>query len=280
MKKYLIKRLVGTIPVLIGVTVLCFILMTVSGKDPAMAAALRSNSAGNTVLVESLREEMGLDKPLPIRYLLWLKGLLTGDLGRSAVTYHNISDDIITLFPVTFRLVIMAMGWLIIIVIPVSMLCARFHNKLFDHIVRVLSIGGICLPVFWLGFMLLLLFAVKMPIFSVVPKSGITIARAILKNAPIIILDEATAYTDAENEELITNALNELTKGRTVIMIAHRLGTIADADNIVVLDGGRVSANGTHNELMNKSSIYSRLWQMSLEAGNWNIAVKEGSIFQ
>ena len=60
-------------------------------------------------------------------------------------------------------------------------------------------------------------------------------------------------------------------------MIAHRLGTIADADNIVVLDGGRVSANGTHNELMNKSSIYSRLWQMSLEAGNWNIAVKEGS---
>ncbi len=174
MKKYLIKRLVGTIPVLIGVTVLCFILMTVSGKDPAMAAALRSNSAGNTVLVESLREEMGLDKPLPIRYLLWLKGLLTGDLGRSAVTYHNISDDIITLFPVTFRLVIMAMGWLIIIVIPVSMLCARFHNKLFDHIVRVLSIGGICLPVFWLGFMLLLLFAVKMPIFNVVPKSGIS----------------------------------------------------------------------------------------------------------
>lgn len=179
MKKYLIKRLVGTIPVLIGVTVLCFILMTVSGKDPAMAAALRSNSAGNTVLVESLREEMGLDKPLPIRYLLWLKGLLTGDLGRSAVTYHNISDDIITLFPVTFRLVIMAMGWLIIIVIPVSMLCARFHNKLFDHIVRVLSIGGICLPVFWLGFMLLLLFAVKMPIFSVVPKSGILLRQPV-----------------------------------------------------------------------------------------------------
>lgn len=108
-------------------------------------------------------------------------------------------------------------------------------------------------------------------------RQRITIARAILKNAPIIILDEATAYTDAENEELITNALNELTKGRTVIMIAHRLGTIADADNIVVLDGGRVSANGTHNELMEKSSIYNKLWKMSLEAGNWNIAVKEGA---
>ena len=108
-------------------------------------------------------------------------------------------------------------------------------------------------------------------------RQRITIARAILKNAPIIILDEATAYTDAENEELITNALNELTKGRTVIMIAHRLGTIADADNIVVLDSGRVSANGTHDELMENSSIYRRLWQMSLEAGSWNIAVKKGA---
>lgn len=108
-------------------------------------------------------------------------------------------------------------------------------------------------------------------------RQRITIARAILKNAPIIILDEATAYTDAENEELITNALNELTKGRTVIMIAHRLGTIADADNIVVLESGRVSANGTHDELMESSSIYRRLWQMSLEAGSWNIAVKEGA---
>lgn len=108
-------------------------------------------------------------------------------------------------------------------------------------------------------------------------RQRITIARAILKNAPIIILDEATAYTDAENEELITNALNELTKGRTVIMIAHRLGTIADADNIVVLDKGKVSANGTHDELMESSGIYRRLWQMSLEAGSWNIAVKEGA---
>ena len=174
LKKYLIKRLAGTIPVLVGVTVLCFILMTISGKDPAMAAAIRSNSAGDTAFVDSLREEMGLDKPLPIRYFLWLKGLLTGDMGKSVVTYRSITDDIKSLFPVTFRLVIMAMGWMVIIVFPVSMLCARFHNKLFDHIVRVLTIGGICLPVFWLGFMLLLLFAVKLPIFSVVPKAGIS----------------------------------------------------------------------------------------------------------
>ena len=173
MKKYLIKRLAGTIHVIIGVTVLCFILMTASGKDPALAVAMRSNSAGDTALIASLREEMGLDEPLPARYFLWLKGLLTGDMGKSVVTYHSITDDIKSFFPVTFRLVIMAMGWMILIVFPISMLCARFHNKMFDHIVRLLNIGGICLPVFWLGFMLLLLFAVRLQIFSVAPKAGI-----------------------------------------------------------------------------------------------------------
>ena len=64
-----------------------------SGKDPALAAAIRSNSAGDTILVDSLREEMGLDKPLPTRYFLWLKGLLKGDMGKSVVTYHSITDD-------------------------------------------------------------------------------------------------------------------------------------------------------------------------------------------
>ena len=161
------------LPVLIGVTVLCFILMTASGKDPALAVVMRSNSAGDTALIASLREEMGLDEPLPARYFLWLKGLLTGDMGKSVVTYHSITDDIKSFFPVTFRLVIMAMGWMILIVFPISMLCARFHNKMFDHIVRLLTIGGICLPVFWLGFMLLLLFAVRLQIFSVAPRAGI-----------------------------------------------------------------------------------------------------------
>lgn len=98
MKKYLIKRIAGMLPVLIGVTVLCFILMTASGKDPALAVAMRSNSAGDTALIASLREEMGLDEPLPARYFLWLKGLLTGDMGKSVVTYHSITDDIKSFF--------------------------------------------------------------------------------------------------------------------------------------------------------------------------------------
>lgn len=105
-------------------------------------------------------------------------------------------------------------------------------------------------------------------------RQRITIARAILKNAPIIVLDEATAFTDAENENLIRKAISKLTEGKTVIVIAHRLSAIADSDNIIVLDKGKLSAQGTHSGLMKSSSIYKKLWDMSSQACKWSIDVK------
>ena len=87
-------------------------------------------------------------------------------------------------------------------------------------------------------------------------KQRISIARAMLKNAPVIILDEATAYTDPENEAELTKAIEELTKEKTIIMIAHRLKTVEHADNIVVIDGGKIVQQGKHNELMQQDGIY------------------------
>ncbi len=107
-------------------------------------------------------------------------------------------------------------------------------------------------------------------------RQRITIARAMLKNAPIIILDEATASIDPDNETQITKALAALTKGKTVITIAHRLKTIERADKIVVLENGFVSAVGDHMELMESSPLYRKLQEMSALSGQWNIAVKEG----
>ncbi len=107
-------------------------------------------------------------------------------------------------------------------------------------------------------------------------RQRITIARAMLKNAPIIILDEATASIDPDNETQITKALAALTKGKTVITIAHRLKTIERADKIVVLENGFVSAVGDHMELMESSPLYRKLQEMSTLSGQWNIAVKEG----
>lgn len=99
----------------------------------------------------------------------------------------------------------------------------------------------------------------------------IAIARAILKNAPIVILDEAMAFADAENEVLIRQAMSALLKGKTVLMIAHRLYSIKNADNIVVMDDGRVSEQGTHSQLMESGGLYAKLWNIQNETGNWQM---------
>ena len=105
----------------------------------------------------------------------------------------------------------------------------------------------------------------------------IALARAILKDAPIVVLDEATAFADPENEALIQKAFSALMKGRTVLMIAHRLSTVVGADRIVVLDRGRVAEQGTHEELVQAGGLYSRMWADYNRAVQWKIKKeKEG----
>ena len=99
----------------------------------------------------------------------------------------------------------------------------------------------------------------------------IVLARAILKNAPIIVLDEATAFADPENEHLIQQALKELTKGKTVLMIAHRLSSITDADNILVIDKGKIAEQGTHAKLLEKQGIYYNMWNEYQQSVRWTI---------
>lgn len=99
----------------------------------------------------------------------------------------------------------------------------------------------------------------------------IVLARAILKNAPIVVLDEATAFADPENEYLIQCALKELTRGKTVLMIAHRLSSITGADRILVVDKGRIAEQGTHTELVEKQGIYNRMWNEYRQSVCWTI---------
>ena len=91
-------------------------------------------------------------------------------------------------------------------------------------------------------------------------RQRIAIARAMLKNAPIVILDEATAYTDPENEAVIQASVAKLVQGKTLIVIAHRLSTIADADKIFVVENGKIVEEGTHEELLNKGKLYKTMW--------------------
>ena len=105
-------------------------------------------------------------------------------------------------------------------------------------------------------------------------KQRISIARAILKNAPVIILDEATASIDPENEHLIQHAISELTRGKTIITIAHRLATIQNADQILVVDDGRIAECGTHAELVQRNGLYKRFTQIREQAEGWRIAAE------
>lgn len=102
-------------------------------------------------------------------------------------------------------------------------------------------------------------------------RQRIALARAFLKNAPVIVLDEATAFADPENEHLMQAALRELTRGKTVITIAHRLTSVADADEILVIDNGRIAERGTHDTLLGMKGIYYNRWNEYCRAVNWTI---------
>ncbi len=102
-------------------------------------------------------------------------------------------------------------------------------------------------------------------------RQRITIARAILQNCPVVVLDEATAFADPENEAALIAALANLMQGRTVIIIAHRLSTIRDADQIVVLDRGRVAERGRHDDLVAANGVYARLWRNYEQAQGWTL---------
>lgn len=107
-------------------------------------------------------------------------------------------------------------------------------------------------------------------------RQRVALARAILKNAPVVILDEATAFADPENEEKMEKAISEVVKGKTLLVIAHRLASVQNADCIYVLDQGEIAGSGTHEELLETNAIYRRLWQISEDSAAWNVVGEGG----
>ena len=103
----------------------------------------------------------------------------------------------------------------------------------------------------------------------------IAIARAILKNSPVVLLDEATAFADPENEHLIQKSLRELSRGKTTLMIAHRLTTVQNVDRILVIDNGRIVEEGDHQALLKRNGIYKKMWEEYQSSISWKINSKE-----
>ncbi len=97
----------------------------------------------------------------------------------------------------------------------------------------------------------------------------LSLARAFLKNTPLMVLDEATAHLDVESEEATVAAIEKLMRRRTVLLVAHRLTTVSNADQIIVLDAGKIVEAGTHQRLLDRSGLYSRLVEAYTEEGHW-----------
>ena len=166
------KRILRFIILLLGVSILCFILTALSSIDPVTYIIRRGNLSPTPEVIEQVREELGLDSPLPIRYFTWIAGALHGDFGESVFTRNPVSEDLAAYFPTTLRLLLLTLAEIIVFSLLLGVLCAAKQNKLIDHIMRGISILGICLPPFWLGFLLLIAFAGEKPIFSVTPAPG------------------------------------------------------------------------------------------------------------
>lgn len=140
MKKYIGKRIISFLIVLVGVSILSFLLIAWSGKDPAEIIAHRGVSNPTPEQIEMIRVEMGLDQPLPVRYIQWLSGMFTGELGTSLTTHQPIVKDLHKYLATTTSLVGMAILWIIVLTVPISLLCARKRNRLFDQVTRGITI--------------------------------------------------------------------------------------------------------------------------------------------
>lgn len=158
MRKYIIKRLLQLIPILIGITLLSFILMQTSSMDAI--DVMEQNTGGSMSEAEkaAAREELGLDKPLPEQYVVWLKGVLTGDMGKSFVSGQPVFTTFVSKLPATMVLAVTSVLLTVLISIPFGILSAVKQNSFWDYLIRFFSFIGNSLPNFFVSLLLIYFF--------------------------------------------------------------------------------------------------------------------------
>jgi peptide/nickel transport system permease protein len=166
MKQYIVKRLLLIVLTLFGLITVIFLVSRVAPGDPARLAA---GPDATEEMVEVMRKEFGLDKPLALQYIEYFKGLFRGNLGRSIRTRHSVLDDLIQFFPATFELTVFSLLLAVVLAIPLGVICAVYRDRSLDHAARIFSVSGMALPMFWLALMLQLFLALR---FDFLPLGG------------------------------------------------------------------------------------------------------------
>lgn len=166
MWRFLLKRTLLIIPVLVGLLVLTFLLVRVVAKDPAAALA------GDNATVEQIaqiRAQYGFDRSLPEQFLIYVKQVATGDLGTSFYTMRPVSEEVLSRLPATLELTTISLLMATLVGIPLGTLAAVYHNRLVDHVIRMISVAGLALAVFWVALTAQLLFSMH---WDILPLRG------------------------------------------------------------------------------------------------------------
>jgi len=185
MAPYLFRRLLYFIPVIFLVTVVVFAITMLLPGDPALAFLGEANMR-DKVAYEAMRKELGLDRPLPVQYAIWLGKAIQGDLGRSVRTHEAVTAALAARLPVTIELAAVSLGIALLIAIPVGIISATRPNSKLDTVATVMAVSGVALPEFFVGILLIYVFAVGL---QLLPPSGyVPLAAGLWPNLKSIIL--------------------------------------------------------------------------------------------
>jgi peptide/nickel transport system permease protein len=188
--RLVVVRVLALAPMLLALSIASFALVHVIPGDPAL---VMMGGEGTTQAVEELRRQLGLDRPLHIRYLEWLGKIVRGDLGESLYNKTRVSEELLWRMPTTLALVTLALLFSIGIGVPAGLLSASFRNSWIDHAARLLTLVSLSLPSFWLGLMLIILFSLWLDLLPIVGYEPIT--RGFWRAIPFLILPSLSLGT-------------------------------------------------------------------------------------
>lgn len=169
MARYIASRIVALVPVIVLVSVGAFSFIHLLPGDPVIALLGTGGQSLTPQQLQASRHDLGLDRPLPVQYLDWAGKALTGNLGKSAVTHQTITRALRDRFPVTLQITLASFLVSLVIALPTGILAAYRRNSILDRVMTVFALGGVAMPSFWLGILLILVFAVQVHWF---PPSG------------------------------------------------------------------------------------------------------------
>ena len=220
MIKYIGKRFLQLIPILFGITFITFAMMNTTAVDTVDKLLENTGSVVSQEVEESMRNELGLDKPFLVQYGQWLLGIFKGDMGNSYVSGKDVFSTIISKLPNTFLLMASSILLTVIISIPLGIIAAVFQNKFIDYIIRVLSFIGNSLPGFFLALLLILLFSVKLKWLPIIASAGSTN----LKNLIMPTLTLSIAMICKYTRQVRAVVLEELNKDYVIAAYARGIG--------------------------------------------------------